>query len=71
MGAVAPDTEQEDDFTLCLVCHEAPWVFGFMHGDSVHRGVCGPCKQQFYSGPGAVTCPLCRREVEEMLAICL
>ncbi|KAG2489540.1 hypothetical protein HYH03_011991 [Edaphochlamys debaryana] len=42
---------------LCLICMDAPRQHGFLHGDSVHVGVCGGCLQTMAARSKQLTCP--------------
>ncbi len=69
VGQVAPD---EEDEAVCLVCHDGPRQWGFLHGGSVHVGVCGGCRELVRAragAGGAVACPVCREPVDGIIKL--
>ncbi len=62
----------EEDEAVCLVCHDGPRQWGFLHGGSVHVGVCGGCRELVRAragAGGAVACPVCREQVDGIIQL--
>ncbi|PNH02666.1 hypothetical protein TSOC_011333 [Tetrabaena socialis] len=57
----------------CLVCLDAPREHGFLHGGSMHIGVCGGCAARLAAEKrrrgSRLLCPVCREPVERMVAL--
>ncbi len=64
----APAGDDEDP--VCIVCHDAPRLWGFLHGDTMHMGVCGECKGELERRRRrGRTCPVCREPVDSMIRL--
>ncbi|PNH08385.1 hypothetical protein TSOC_005086 [Tetrabaena socialis] len=59
--------------SCCLVCLDAPRQHGFLHGDTMHVGVCGECAARLAAAAkgagGRLCCPVCREQVERTVAV--
>ena len=58
---------EEEGANLCVLCQDSESKWGFMHGDSVHMGLCDECCSRFKHGKHS--CPLCRAPVEKLLRV--
>ncbi len=68
--APAADDEGDEDEAVCLVCHDGPRQWGFLHGGSVHMGVCGGCMEELARrGRQGNTCPVCREPVDAVIKL--
>ncbi len=65
--AAAPPAAAAADEVCCLVCQDGPRQHGFLHGGSMHGGVCGECAELVRARPG-VLCPIWE-PVEPIVAI--
>ncbi len=68
----APVGNEDEDEAVCLVCHDGPRQWGFLHGGSVHVGVCGGCRELVRAragAGGAVSCPVCREPVDGIIKL--
>ncbi|PNH08384.1 putative DNA helicase ino80 [Tetrabaena socialis] len=68
----------------CLLCLEGPRQHGFLHGGTVHVGVCADCAGRLTCGQGAggaaggggagaspLSCPVCRQPADRMVEVVL
>lgn len=55
-----------EDAQLCLVCLDASKSVGVLHGGMLHLCLCSTCAGKYDLARG---CPVCRREIEQMLAV--
>ncbi|GIL49860.1 hypothetical protein Vafri_6172, partial [Volvox africanus] len=54
----------------CLACMDAPRECGFLHGGTVHMGLCVQCTSRLPStAEGALSCPVCRQPVERVIEV--
>ncbi|PNH02667.1 hypothetical protein TSOC_011332 [Tetrabaena socialis] len=62
-----------EEGSCCLVCLDAPREHGFLHGGSMHFGVCGGCAARLAAEKrrrgSRLLCPVCREPVERMVAL--
>ncbi|KXZ46608.1 hypothetical protein GPECTOR_42g819 [Gonium pectorale] len=71
-GSDAGGSSGGSEASVCLICLDAPWQHGFLHGGSVHIGVCGECLAALKRGRGRggqMSCPVCRGAVERTVAL--
>ncbi len=68
----AQEADDDEEEAVCLVCQDGPRQWGFLHGGSVHVGVCGGCRELVRAragAGGAVACPVCREAVDAIIKL--
>ncbi len=71
-GQPAQEADGDEEEAVCLVCHDGPRQWGFLHGATVHMGVCGGCRELVRAragAGGAVACPVCREPVDTIIKL--
>lgn len=55
--------------SVCVICMDEPPVWGFLHVDAVHKGVCNTCYLNCYKMVKKIKCPKCRLKVEKLVKV--
>ena len=61
----APVSAAERTRAQCLVCHDAPPAYAFVHAASAHLGVCETCLGSYRP----VRCPVCATHIDKIVRV--